>query len=723
MKRRKFLKMSAAASLGAFAHRASSAAAGMRSHTFYVALTGSDAHLGTERSPFLTLHRAQQAVQDFRRSNPDIGVTVLVRKGTYYLGKTLVFTPEDSGTGQAPVLYQAFPGEEVTLSGGRKLVCPWQHRGPDMICDLGTANSGPFSFTQLFINGKRQIRARFPDYDSSSPGKSGYVRAVRAIPPGTSSPDPVVQAILEELAPNANRVLGIEFDPATFGHRRWGNPQEAVIHIFQDEGYGMLDWEILSIDYDRNLIWFGEGGDQLGPNWSSQSNMVGSNSLFYVDNLAEENDSPGEWYLSAGMGRLDYRASKISDMMSALVEVPVLDNIIRMSGTADRPVEHISIEGFRLAHTSSTYTEPYEALQGSKWGFHRGGAIFLERTGNCSIRNCWFDAAGGNAVFWSGPNIRGSISGCTFTEAGDNAICFAGANDNSNECPVGCDASDNLIHDCGVFGKQIAGILIASARNITAAHNDIYNMPCSAIAIADGFAGKHKVAHNKFHDVNRETRHHGAINAWGSAASSKADPVTIYGNLVRDTAGPAILLASNASNFDIYNNIADGASIRIGSGAGRNIHNNICYKATAPVSFVDGDGRNAGSRVADQFQRNITVIHGRDMIAVSSATPQRPRLGDIDNNCYFSQEGDFCAFVRGPRQWTGPEDSPRHLSFTQWRDLGFDQHSVFANPMLADPAHLDFRVLAGSPASKIGFKNFPLKQWGLTRAASLKWKK
>src|SRR6185312_14085350 len=80
-------------------------------------------------------------------------------------------------------------------------------------------------------------------------------------------------------------------------------------------------------------------------------------------------------------------------------------------------------------------------------------------------------------------------------------------------------------------------------------------------------------------------------------------------------------------------------------------------KATAQVSFVDGDGRSPGSRVADQFQHNITVIHRRDTIAVSSATPQRPRLGDIDINCYFSQESDFCAFLRGPRQWTGPEDS------------------------------------------------------------------
>jgi len=33
------------------------------------------------------------------------------RAGTYCLPEPLTFTPEDSGTAQAPVVYRAYPGE------------------------------------------------------------------------------------------------------------------------------------------------------------------------------------------------------------------------------------------------------------------------------------------------------------------------------------------------------------------------------------------------------------------------------------------------------------------------------------------------------------------------------------------------------------------------------------------------------------------------------------
>ena len=101
--------------------------------TYFVALNGNDAWSGTlpepnaarTDGPFLTLDRARDAV---RAADRNLGRAVVLRGGTYYLTAPLRLGPEDSGTAQHPVVYQAYPGETVRLSGGRPIT-GWQDKG------------------------------------------------------------------------------------------------------------------------------------------------------------------------------------------------------------------------------------------------------------------------------------------------------------------------------------------------------------------------------------------------------------------------------------------------------------------------------------------------------------------------------------------------------------------------------------------------------------------
>jgi hypothetical protein len=58
----------------------------------------------------------------------------------------------------------------------------------------------------------------------------------------------------------------------------------------------------------------------------------------------------------------------------------------------------------------------------------------------------------------------------------------------------------------------------------------------------------------------------------------------------------------------------------------------------------------------------------------------------------------------------------------EWQKLGFDQHSVFADPLFVDPEKHDFRVRPESPALKAGFKNFEMGKWGLTDEFPEQWR-
>ena len=96
---------------------------------FFVSPRGNDTWSGRGREPdgangpFATLERARDAVRVLRQTRgPQVPVRETIRSGTYYLGRPVVFGPEDSGAERAPVINAAAAGEKAALSGGRPLV-------------------------------------------------------------------------------------------------------------------------------------------------------------------------------------------------------------------------------------------------------------------------------------------------------------------------------------------------------------------------------------------------------------------------------------------------------------------------------------------------------------------------------------------------------------------------------------------------------------------------
>jgi len=88
----------------------------------YVSPTGADADPGTEEKPFQTLERARDAVRQLKQKGalPEGGVAVIVRGGVYRREtESFALTEADSGSPEAPIIYQAAPGETPVLRGGR----------------------------------------------------------------------------------------------------------------------------------------------------------------------------------------------------------------------------------------------------------------------------------------------------------------------------------------------------------------------------------------------------------------------------------------------------------------------------------------------------------------------------------------------------------------------------------------------------------------------------
>ena len=117
--------------------------------------------------PFATLIAARDAIRELKKSGQfKEPLTVLVRGGTYYLSGSVIFTAEDSGTESCPITYRAYPDERPVFSGARQIENWRPYRGEIIQCTLPDVLAGRWNFRQLFFNGRRQVRARFPNYDS-----------------------------------------------------------------------------------------------------------------------------------------------------------------------------------------------------------------------------------------------------------------------------------------------------------------------------------------------------------------------------------------------------------------------------------------------------------------------------------------------------------------------------------------------------------------------------
>ena len=703
------------------------------SPNLYVSPDGDDGNPGTASRPFATLDRARRAVREFKRGVPK-PIRVLVRGGIYYLSAPVVFGPEDSGTDLQPITYAAYPGEKPTLSGGARLALTWQrHDGGIMKCSV----PAQMRFNQLFINGKRQMRARFPNFDPDKPlvGEGGYLNTTDA----------------------GDREF--TYDPASFTNKRWAHPTDAIVHIFPGSYWNNFQFRVASIDRDRHQVKLGEGGWQTALLENPDDffgTALSKGSHFFIDNVFEELDAPGEWFLDERTSTLYYYPPAGTDLAGAKAEVGLLKRLIELKGSRQNPVRHVNFEGFRFVHTSATFMDAYISPSNGDWGIHQGGALYMEGVEDCAVESCFFDAVGGNALYVSHHARRVRVYGNTFSYTGDSAVCLVGKSHliekgkmpcpycqaasywsfgpDPEDFPAYCQVTNNVMHHIGTYGKQTAGVFMAIALKNTVDHNHIHHMPRAAICINDPFFGGHLIEYNEINDTVQETNDHGTINSWGrgrfwcvghygAARDSFHDPGDVkqdakFTDIIRfnrireqvsekhkfayGSTNMGIDMDDGSANFHVYNNLVIGAGVQNRDGSHRIIENNIFINPNRGMGYHVGY-----THSGDQFARNIVVREegSYPIFWILLQTDDAPWIDQLDYNLYHS---------------SAPFSSAAQ-NLSQWRQLGFGVHSMIADPLFVDPENGDYRVRPESPALKLGFKNFDLTGVGLLPDFPDKW--
>ena len=288
---------------------------------FFIAPHGSDANPGTLEQPV----RTPAAARNLVRTSDALGklpVNVFFREGTYYLEDTVVFLPEDSGSSHAPVTYVSYNDENVVISGGSALTLDWQ---PYRDGIFQARTPADLQIDQLFVNGQRQVMARYPNFDAAILPYNGYAADA--------------------------------FSPARAA--RWVDPTGGYIHAMHVHHWGGYHYLITGKNPDNTITY--EGG------WQNNRQMGMHDSHRFVENIFEELDAPGEWFHNRKTQTLYYYPPEGVDLQSAVIEVSRLSHLVEFRGTQENPVRYIDLVGLTFRHASRTFMETKEPLLRSDW--------------------------------------------------------------------------------------------------------------------------------------------------------------------------------------------------------------------------------------------------------------------------------------------------------------------------------------------------------------------
>jgi len=433
--------------------------------TFWVAPNGDDGNPGTEAQPFASLERARDAVRELKQGGPlpEGGVEVLIRPGLYEVAEPLLLDEHDSGEAEAPVVYRAAQDEKPTLIGGRAITGWRPDTGHILRADVAALGFEGIYFRQLLCNGKRMPLARYPNYDADHPVTGGWAYV-----------DGAPVAMYADIPGEPQNLLHYrEAD-----QREWAQPEEGEVNVFPRYNWWNNIIPIKAVDRAQRLLTLA----------ADASYAIRPGDRYFVQNLREELDAPGEWYLDQGTWTLCFWPPDDVDPATMTVCAPLVRTILDLRPGA----AHITFRGFT-----------FECAEGN--------AILLAGTTDCTIAASVIRNVGdynGSGVIVAGGQ-RNAVVGCDLHDVGRDAI-YLDAGDRDTLEPAENRADNNYIHHTGVFYKQGVGVSVGGVGN-RVSHNLIHD--CPRFGIVWG-GNDHVFEYNEIRHVDLETADCGAIYSW-----------------------------------------------------------------------------------------------------------------------------------------------------------------------------------------------------------------
>ena len=659
--------------------------AGSINAQFYISPNGKDDNPGTKSYPFSSINVALEKIAQMRKNTHLTNdVDIIVRGGTYYITEPIIITP-NKWDGNGKLTIRGEKNKTPIIKGSLRL----QHfvKISDKLWKMDISqfiSRNKLEIQQLFINGRRAVRARTPN--DGILFKTGEVKE--------SPINGTTKTVLKEISLTSEQMNSLK----SAQH----NIENVVISFNHkwDRTRGYIDnfsTKNKKIDFIAETV----------PPWLNLT----SNSQFFLENSMAFLDIPGEWFLDVD-GILYYIPKESETIGTTIVEVPILDELIQIKGITEKKVQNISFENLSLQHTK--YIMPQKGEKPQQAAHNTSASIIMEFAQNINFEECEIANISNNAVWMKAGCINNKIFQCYIHDLGIGGIKIGDLTPpvKPTHTTEGNLVDNNIIHNGGYEIPTGVGIIIFHSGNNKLTHNDIGNFKYTGISVGWVWGYGKSVATNNVIDSNHI--HH---LGWGQLS----DMGGVY------TLGPSDgTVISNNVIHDIYSYDYGGWGLYTDEGStGISIVNNLVYncKSSGFHQHYGKDNIVSNNIFANQIKAQLEATRRENHLSFT-----------FTNNIIYFKKGVLIGKpgwdiinINSDRNlyWDTRTNNIRFLNytFTEWKNkTGKDRNSIIADPMFRDPGNDDFSFTSYRNISKINFVPFDYKRAGVYGSNSWKLK-
>lgn len=509
----------------------------------YLSPSGLDTGSGTESAPFRTLERARDEIRRLRQEGFKKDIAVLLGSGRYPRTTPFILDARDSATPGARVIYATKPGEPpAVLDGGLRFDRSAFHK----VTDTAVLTSLPDEARD------RVLVAEIPHSETrpTPQGSFGVGETTHSVLMLTANDSQLLtparwpnQGFItsSNIIDQAGNIIGLDTKRA----ERWTSAPHPMAH-----GYWMYTWADAALPIQALTTHGAYAIKVLKPH----SYGMGKSPSFYIFNLLEELDTPGEWFYEVAQARL-----------FLIPPEGVTLNFVTLT-TLDQPLVDLN---------AAANIE----FRGLSFRNSRSNAIRIRQSHGLSFTSCDFQGIGGPALdaqACDGLVVRDS----SFRNLGHGAI-IADAGDRRTLRPGNVRVHHNTFSRVGQFARTYTPGCLMQGVGALICHNEFFDMPSSAMRIE---GNDHIIEFNDIHDVVMESDDQGAVDMWGNPSYRRClfryNSFRNIGNPAGTPCGQcAIRFDDMISGMIVHDNLFENASrshfgaVQIHGGS----HNIICF--------------------------------------------------------------------------------------------------------------------------------------------------
>ncbi len=645
-------------------------------NVLYVSPDGSDTADGSFLSPLCSLEGAKNAAKSMAGH-----VTVYFRAGTYLFDNTVDFDEND----KSDVTYKAYDGEKVVFTSGAS------YSGFEKCTVNGHEAFKKYvgtdaDFSILFDENKMLEQGRFPS--------SGYLK-VKSV----SDDDILIKPETESEYYTA--YSGMYADSSELSEL--DNIESAtvkILHWWKDETLQISDYDGKTghITFDK-----------------APSMTVNAGDRFFLLNVYEAVDEPGEWYLDKSDGVLYVIPEEGSSPDDYTVFGATLETLINVDG-----VDSISFENIIFRGNGRSY---YAEREHSQAAYNADSCVKYKNASDFYIKNCEFRDIGACAVF-VGENVENAdVDSCVFNNIGAQAVFVKGENVDVTDERVTKNIRiiNNSISEYGRYYYNAVGVLVIHANSVEISHNEIHDGYYTAVSVGWVWGYSYSVTYNnKICDNLIYNIGQGWLSDMGGIYTLGNQPNTVVsGNVIHNVSadpeesgygGWGIYLDEGSSYMLVEKNLvyACGSdAYHLHYGSYNTVRNNIfALSGESQVRIVSAPDRctpNDGGKKTVDLYNNI-ILTDKKTRALSYISNENTM--EEYNNLYWDvSNGNDVYFDmnNNPKRSTGIRTAVRK---------GIINNPIVKDPMFRDAADFDFELSSNSPAIKAGFEKWDYSEAG-----------